>query len=142
VVSHLIEQLTPRDRINVYWKLALVFKCLTDNIMLDDFKTELKKLGGANGLTTLGEDDDQHSPGRDRHADHALYGMGSRAVQRVETSTSESTVTEKAQGTGGAREVEEINFREMLSLPRVQQRVTRSQQGATPGELMDVGGLA
>jgi hypothetical protein len=25
--------------------LALVFKCLTDNIMLDDFKTTLKKLG-------------------------------------------------------------------------------------------------
>lgn len=34
-----------RGRINPYWKLALVFKCLTDNIMLDDFKTTLKKLG-------------------------------------------------------------------------------------------------
>lgn len=31
-------------RINPYWKLALIFKCLTDNIMLDDFKTELEKL--------------------------------------------------------------------------------------------------
>lgn len=31
--------------INPYWKLSLVFKCLTDTIMLDDFKTELKKLG-------------------------------------------------------------------------------------------------
>lgn len=31
--------------INPYWKLALVFKCLTDNIMLDDFKTALRKLG-------------------------------------------------------------------------------------------------
>lgn len=30
--------------INPYWKLALIFKCLTDNIMLDDFKTELEKL--------------------------------------------------------------------------------------------------
>lgn len=39
--------------INPYWKLALVFKCLTDNIMLDDFKTALRKLGahkfGASG---------------------------------------------------------------------------------------------
>jgi hypothetical protein len=34
--------------INPYWKLALIFKCLTDNIMLDDFKTELQRLGGAN----------------------------------------------------------------------------------------------
>jgi hypothetical protein len=33
--------------INPYWKLSLVFKCLTDSIMLDDFKTELRKLGFA-----------------------------------------------------------------------------------------------
>ena len=32
------------DRINPYWKLALVFKCLTDNIMLDDFKSVLQRL--------------------------------------------------------------------------------------------------
>ncbi|RMZ86219.1 hypothetical protein DV737_g155, partial [Chaetothyriales sp. CBS 132003] len=33
------------DLINPWWKLSLVFKCLTDTIMLDDFKTELKRLG-------------------------------------------------------------------------------------------------
>ncbi|RMD43080.1 hypothetical protein DV735_g2043, partial [Chaetothyriales sp. CBS 134920] len=33
------------DGINPWWKLSLVFKCLTDTIMLDDFKTELRKLG-------------------------------------------------------------------------------------------------
>lgn len=43
------------DRINPYWKLTLVFKCLTDNIMLDDFKTELQKLG--NSTRMLGSDD-------------------------------------------------------------------------------------
>ena len=32
-------------RINPFWKLSLVFKCLTDTIVLDDFKTELKRLG-------------------------------------------------------------------------------------------------
>jgi hypothetical protein len=32
-------------RINPYWKLALVFKCLTDNILLDDFKSVLQRLG-------------------------------------------------------------------------------------------------
>jgi hypothetical protein len=31
--------------INPYWKLALVFKCLADNIMLDDFKSVLQRLG-------------------------------------------------------------------------------------------------
>ncbi|PNP41512.1 hypothetical protein TGAMA5MH_06613 [Trichoderma gamsii] len=30
--------------INPYWKLALVFKCLTDTIILDDFKSSLDKL--------------------------------------------------------------------------------------------------
>lgn len=33
------------NRINPYWKLALVFKCLTDNILLDDFKSVLQRLG-------------------------------------------------------------------------------------------------
>ncbi|KAJ9500331.1 hypothetical protein H2202_004126 [Exophiala xenobiotica] len=35
----------PLMSINPFWKLSLVFKCLTDTIMLDDFKTELKRLG-------------------------------------------------------------------------------------------------
>jgi hypothetical protein len=30
--------------INPFWKLAFVFKCLTDTIILDDFKTALDKL--------------------------------------------------------------------------------------------------
>lgn len=38
----------PHSSINPYWKFALIFKCLTDNIMLDDFKTELQRLGGIN----------------------------------------------------------------------------------------------
>jgi len=32
------------DGINPFWKLAFVFKCLTDTIILDDFKTALDKL--------------------------------------------------------------------------------------------------
>lgn len=30
--------------VNPFWKLALVFKCLTDTIILDDFKTALDRL--------------------------------------------------------------------------------------------------
>jgi hypothetical protein len=30
--------------INPFWKLAFVFKCLTDTVVLDDFKTALDKL--------------------------------------------------------------------------------------------------
>jgi hypothetical protein len=64
------------DGINPYWKLALVFKCLTDTIMLDDFKTELKRLGirrvqrdemrrGTIALT-LDDDDDHHAYDSDK----------------------------------------------------------------------------
>lgn len=32
------------DGLNPFWKLAFVFKCLTDSIVLDDFKTALDRL--------------------------------------------------------------------------------------------------
>jgi len=32
------------DGLNPFWKLAFVFKCLTDTIVLDDFKTALDRL--------------------------------------------------------------------------------------------------
>ena len=59
------------DGINPYWKLSLVFKGLTDTIMLDDFKTELKRIGirrmqrddarrGTIALTMDDDDDEQH----------------------------------------------------------------------------------
>lgn len=35
------------DGINPFWKLAFVFKCLTDTIVLDDFKTALDRLSKA-----------------------------------------------------------------------------------------------
>ncbi|KAF2396937.1 hypothetical protein EJ06DRAFT_463930, partial [Trichodelitschia bisporula] len=45
ILASLIPGLSVTDGINPYWKLALVFKCLTDNIMLDDFKAVLQRLG-------------------------------------------------------------------------------------------------
>lgn len=45
ILSSIISGLSVTDGINPYWKLALVFKCLTDNIMLDDFKSVLQRLG-------------------------------------------------------------------------------------------------
>ncbi len=37
-------QLGSTDGINPFWKLSFVFKCLTDTIILDDFKTALDRL--------------------------------------------------------------------------------------------------
>ncbi|KAF2098752.1 hypothetical protein NA57DRAFT_75990 [Rhizodiscina lignyota] len=45
IMASVIPGLSLTDGINPYWKLALVFKCLTDNIMLDDFKAVLQRLG-------------------------------------------------------------------------------------------------
>lgn len=44
------------DGINPFWKLAFVFKCLTDTIVLDDFKTALDRLSKARKrqLSTVG----------------------------------------------------------------------------------------
>lgn len=43
IISSIV-RMSETDGINPYWKLALVFKCLTDNIMLDDFKSVLQRL--------------------------------------------------------------------------------------------------
>jgi hypothetical protein len=47
ILASILAGLSTVDGINPYWKLSLVFKCLTDTIMLDDFKTDLKRLGFA-----------------------------------------------------------------------------------------------
>lgn len=43
-VTHVIEGSGLPDGINPFWKLAFVFKCLTDTVILDDFKTALDRL--------------------------------------------------------------------------------------------------
>lgn len=43
-VSHAISATSLPDGINPFWKLAFVFKCLTDTIILDDFKSALDRL--------------------------------------------------------------------------------------------------
>lgn len=43
----------PIGVINPFWKLAFVFKCFTDSIILDDFKAALDKLGKHRRAQTL-----------------------------------------------------------------------------------------
>jgi len=42
-VTHVISAGLP-DGLNPFWKFAFVFKCLTDTVILDDFKTALDRL--------------------------------------------------------------------------------------------------
>lgn len=58
--------------INPFWKLSFVFKCLTDSVVLDDFKTALDRLR-AFKISRLGSfagdpDDSRHKVHRDRVA--------------------------------------------------------------------------
>lgn len=54
------------DGLNPFWKLAFVFKCLTDSVILDDFKTALDRLR-AYKISRLGsfaiDDSDRRSRG-------------------------------------------------------------------------------
>ena len=43
-VTHVVQGKGLPDGINPFWKMAFVFKCLTDTIVLDDFKTALDRL--------------------------------------------------------------------------------------------------
>ncbi|KAK3074419.1 hypothetical protein LTR53_003150 [Teratosphaeriaceae sp. CCFEE 6253] len=52
-VTHVVAGPGLPDGINPFWKLAFVFKCLTDTIVLDDFKTALDRLH-AHKLRRLG----------------------------------------------------------------------------------------
>ncbi|KAL2836412.1 hypothetical protein BJY01DRAFT_251990 [Aspergillus pseudoustus] len=44
LLSSVIRRLSLTDGVNPYWKLALVFKCLSDNIILDNFRSVLQQL--------------------------------------------------------------------------------------------------
>jgi len=93
IISSIVPGLSVTDGINPYWKLALVFKCLTDNIMLDDFRSVLQRLGavkldGTNAMQTnslnlspneklnIGGDEDET-----RHVETHRPRIGSRATR-------------------------------------------------------------
>lgn len=76
------------DGINPYWKLSLVFKCLTDAIMLDDFATELKRIGGDKDLPT-------HS-----NHNHANFPEGNATHKRSDGDTIDSTIPDGREAAG------------------------------------------
>jgi len=43
-VTHVVKGGGLPDGLNPFWKFAFIFKCLTDTIVLDDFKTALDRL--------------------------------------------------------------------------------------------------
>jgi len=88
-VTHVISSRGLPDGINPFWKLAFVFKCLTDTIVLDDFKTAL-----------------------DRLSEYKLQRMGSIASDNIRGDF--SIDSEQAQ-----RKKTEQDSAPMVSLPRV-----------------------
>ena len=59
--------------INPFWKLSFVFKCLTDSVVLDDFKTALDRLR-AFKISRMGsftaDNDDRRSKAHQDHIDN------------------------------------------------------------------------
>lgn len=62
------------DGINPFWKFAFVFKCFTDTIILDDFKTALDKLKQYK-LEKLGASQSTYDDANG-HANGYAYGWG------------------------------------------------------------------
>ena len=64
-----VPALSQTNGVNPYWKLALVFKCLTDMIILDDFKTCLDKLRGklvqGSHMNSMGDTNPTHSSNKE-----------------------------------------------------------------------------
>jgi len=110
------------DGINPWWKLSLVFKCLTDTIVLDDFKTELKRLGirriqkeekrRQSTALVLDDKDDDQDDGRELEFADALNvtdstaagGKGSKKRKRMrQESVSGGGSERRTWGKGGVR---------------------------------------
>ncbi|KAH8687343.1 hypothetical protein BGZ60DRAFT_362968 [Tricladium varicosporioides] len=85
ILSSIISGLSGTDGINPYWKLALVFKCLTDNILLDDFKNVLHRLGeikedGTTAMLSNSVNVNQSEKlGSSYHREEAFGGSSSRS---------------------------------------------------------------
>ena len=84
------------EGLNPFWKLATVFKCLCDSIVLDDFKTALDRLmrhkmrregfdsrgeHTASGYQTMGTTDAPVSPQEPKDAYHRLRIDEKRAIR-------------------------------------------------------------
>lgn len=82
--------------VNPFWKLALVFKCLTDTVILDDFKTALDRLwefrrtslASTAGGDPLAPGNGTIGPFHHRYERQPSEASGSRDGGRVKRSTS------------------------------------------------------
>ncbi|KAH7176118.1 hypothetical protein EDB81DRAFT_634016 [Dactylonectria macrodidyma] len=86
MLSSVISGLSGTDGINPYWKLALVFKCLTDNILLDDFKSVLQRLFDLNAdqtTTMLLDWMDTNLSEQPSSANHCEEAFGEPSSQRT-----------------------------------------------------------
>jgi len=75
-VTHVIAGPGLPDGINPFWKLSFIFKCLTDTVILDDFKTALDRLkrykmqqiGTAWSMSIGAQNDPSHPSGRSKRS--------------------------------------------------------------------------
>ena len=84
-VTHVIAGPGLPDGINPFWKLSFAFKCLTDTVILDDFKTaldrlkryKLQQIGTAWSMSIGGQKDPSNPSGRSKKSQQRQEQMAS-----------------------------------------------------------------
>lgn len=103
--------------VNPFWKLALVFKCLTDTVVLDDFKTALDRLWLFRRVSLAGEGGTAEGEPGDQEAGAPLTGSPWLRQQP----SSEGGASSNEGGLGGKRSVgsrEHADHASFLASPR------------------------
>jgi len=92
-VTHVISGPGLPDGINPFWKLSFAFKCLTDTVILDDFKTaldrlkryKLQQIGTAWSMSIGGQKDPSERSRRSRRSKKSQQGQEQMATPRPDS---------------------------------------------------------
>lgn len=115
------------DGINPWWKLSLIFKCLTDAILLDDFKTELKRLGvkrikrdekrRQSVALVLDENNDDLIDDTDEEPDSGTHLTMANTLSNTPNGNLQTHSSgQSSQSPGPKNEREELEFSDMLKM--------------------------
>lgn len=110
-VTHVFGSALP-DGLNPFWKLSTVFKCLTDSIILDDFKTALDRLM-------------RHKMSRDGFTEERGIDNGNVGSSRIQPSMASPNAYSNAFSSwGSASDREAAKFEDPLGEESMERRVT------------------
>ncbi|KAL9109470.1 MAG: hypothetical protein Q9227_005805 [Pyrenula ochraceoflavens] len=132
--------------VNPFWKLAFVFKCLTDSVILDDFKTALDRLRAFKisrlGSFAVDNSDSRSRPGMEtapwemagsggrgglNMVGDPLGSQGSREERRLRELQRSFNSTPKGGMWGHTRLDSGTSTKEMINATHIEERVSESE---------------